>query len=202
MLSIQERLKARTQQQGECLLWTGPCTRDGYGTASYRNKTTRVHRVAWMLVHGTIPDGLGVLHTCDTPKCVRIEHLFLGSPQDNSTDMVNKGRQARGDRSSSRLYPERLARGDRHGSKRHPERLPRGERHGRRLHPERFACGSASVNAKLTEEDVVCIRESYVHKLSTLRALASKYGVSANTVHRIVKYRVWKHISTPTISTS
>jgi hypothetical protein len=33
-----------------------------------------------------------VLHTCDTRGCINIEHLFLGTAQDNTTDMVNKGR--------------------------------------------------------------------------------------------------------------
>jgi DNA-binding NarL/FixJ family response regulator len=33
-----------------------------------------------------------VLHHCDNPSCVRFTHLFLGTPADNSTDMIQKNR--------------------------------------------------------------------------------------------------------------
>jgi len=48
------------------------------------------HRVAWELEHGPIPEGMCVLHQCDTPRCVR--HLFLGTKLQNIRDMIAKGR--------------------------------------------------------------------------------------------------------------
>lgn len=51
-----------------------------------------VHRVAWTVAYGSIPDGLCVLHHCDNPPCVRPDHLFLGTVIDNNADRDAKGR--------------------------------------------------------------------------------------------------------------
>lgn len=59
-----------------------------------RSAPIRAHRYAWQSLRGEIPKGLCVCHTCDNPKCVRIEHLWLGSIADNTRDMIKKGRAA------------------------------------------------------------------------------------------------------------
>lgn len=90
----------RRQICGQCWIWAGPKTRDGYGVMSIgRGKQHRVHRVSYEHFCGPIPVGKLVCHHCDTPLCFNPEHLFLGSPRDNTADMHRKGRRVvnRGD---------------------------------------------------------------------------------------------------------
>ena len=64
----------------------------------------RAHRYSWMIHRGAIPIGVFVLHTCDTPACVNPQHLFLGTNQDNITDMMSKGRHVAGGQRSGVQY--------------------------------------------------------------------------------------------------
>lgn len=82
-----------------CWLWTSTVTRKGYGIFHVSGRKQKAHRVSWKLYVGPIPDGLCVLHRCDTPSCVNPAHLFLGTHADNVADMDKKGRRnaARGE---------------------------------------------------------------------------------------------------------
>ena len=96
------RLWRHVRPVGECLEYVGKRSK-GYGLFSIRGKRMYAHRFAWRVQRGAIPAGLGVLHHCDNPPCVRIEHLFLGTQADNARDMWAKGRanHARGERGGS-----------------------------------------------------------------------------------------------------
>lgn len=89
---------ARVDCSGACWLWRGYVKPNGYGTVSIHRRDVHVHRYAYQLTYGEIPPGLFVLHRCDTPTCVRPEHLRLGTHADNMADMKQKRRQAFGDR--------------------------------------------------------------------------------------------------------
>ena len=79
-----------------CIEWTAYLNSLGYGSFNCafggERRTRPAHRVAWMLVHGPIPEGLYVLHTCDNRKCVNPYHLYLGTQADNMLDMVQRNR--------------------------------------------------------------------------------------------------------------
>ena len=93
------RLVARSDDG--CWLWTGSVDRDGYGRF-FVSQTPRVrvlaHRYSYQLVHGPRPSTVCILHHCDVPACVRVDHLFEGTHTTNHLDMQAKGRIARGER--------------------------------------------------------------------------------------------------------
>lgn len=91
-----ERLNTKLVKSGDCLLYTGAASGKGYGRFCYRGLSRHAHRVMWTLIHGEIPQGLSVLHSCDTPLCCNCDHLFLGTQADNIADCVAKGRIAKG----------------------------------------------------------------------------------------------------------
>lgn len=86
------RFWSKVDDSGDCWLWTANRTPLGYGRFSFNGEPQKAHRVAWILTHGEIPQGLNVLHRCDNPPCVRTTHLFIGTIMDNCHDMMRKGR--------------------------------------------------------------------------------------------------------------
>jgi HNH endonuclease len=93
--SILSRFQAKyVVDDSGCWLWTGALNDHGYGWMSTTRKDgpDRAHRIAWRLFKGPIPEGLYVLHRCDTPRCVNPNHLFLGTQTDNNADKEAKGR--------------------------------------------------------------------------------------------------------------
>ena len=75
-----------------CWLYKGYRQTCGYGQLYVEGRRILAHRMSWIAHKGEIPAGMLVCHTCDTPRCVNPEHLFLGTHKDNSDDCVSKGR--------------------------------------------------------------------------------------------------------------
>jgi len=59
-----------------------------------------VHRVAWEIFRGPIPEGKWVLHApheiCGSTQCVNPEHLKLGTAKENTADSIRDGTQKGG----------------------------------------------------------------------------------------------------------
>ena len=133
---MDERFWNKVRVTPGCWLWIGAVSSRGYGGFKVGRRDERAHRVSYQMHFGPIPDGLFVLHRCDTPLCVNPDHLFVGTHADNMRDMTQKGRAARGQANGAHLYPERM---------------PRGEHHR---------------NSKLTLDAVVAIRSAHAAGLS------------------------------------
>lgn len=167
---LSDRLWRTVEIKGANDCW--PCNR-AEGQRGHRRislggrggRESSASRVAWMLHHQLpIPDGLVVRHTCDNGWCCNPAHLLLGTPAENSRDMVERGRSARGDRNGARLHPERILRGEN------------------------------AINAKLTERKVRTIRRFYELRLLDQQALAEIYGVAKCTISAVVTRRNWSHV--------
>lgn len=91
-----ETLAAGAAMDGDCLVWRRPGG-GRYGQVRQDGKFVYVHRLAYTLSVGPIPPGMCVCHRCDNPRCIRPDHLFLGTDADNTRDKVMKGRQSRGE---------------------------------------------------------------------------------------------------------
>jgi hypothetical protein len=66
-----------------CWEWTG-CKCHGYGYVGMNGKNHRVHRIAYILTHGGIPDGLVPDHLCKNKACVNPAHLELVTIKENT----------------------------------------------------------------------------------------------------------------------
>ena len=75
-----------------CWAWTAAVSSRGYGQVWVGGKSRSAHRVSLEMVSGPIPDGMFVLHSCDTPACVRPSHLRAGTHEENMMDRTNRGR--------------------------------------------------------------------------------------------------------------
>lgn len=165
---------------GECWEWTRGKTTKRYGVYSPKHggRNYLANRLAFYCAFGVWSE-LFVLHRCDNPPCCNPAHLFLGTNRDNALDAQSKGRLATGNRNGTHTHPEKVARGDQSSARLYPESLPRGSNHA---------------NAKLTEADVLAIREERERTGAAYRVIAEKRGIDKTLVGQIVRRELWTHI--------
>lgn len=102
--SVRDRLRARVAGPNEagCELWTGAVSGDGYGYMKVDGKAQPVHRVAYELEVGPIPEGLTIDHRvgpgepCTSKLCVRGDHLEPVSRETNSARRWERQRAEQG----------------------------------------------------------------------------------------------------------
>ena len=87
-----------TPQPTPCRLWQGVEGTDGYGRRKVREadgkiRSTSMHRWVMEELHGRrLKSSEVILHACDNRLCYRVDHLSIGTVQDNNADMRAKGR--------------------------------------------------------------------------------------------------------------
>ena len=92
---LKQMLSQNSTSQNDCLIWTGPVTKTGYGiyklTHRGRRWNLKVHRLAFYLhLEAPLPRDKHVSHICHTKTCIKICHLSLEPQSVNNSRLVCK----------------------------------------------------------------------------------------------------------------
>jgi HNH endonuclease len=94
-ISMQTRFERKyiPEPNSGCWLWIGNLfVSGGYGDFKENGKRIRAHVYSYKIHKGEIPSGKFVLHTCDMPCCVNPDHLYAGTPKQNTDDCIERNR--------------------------------------------------------------------------------------------------------------
>jgi len=93
-MTNEERFWAKVDRSGDCWLWTAGRTPTGYGQFRPGGlaNSRHAHAVSWEMANGRrVAAGLQINHTCHVRACVRPEHLYEGTQQQNMIDKAESG---------------------------------------------------------------------------------------------------------------
>jgi len=195
-----------------CLLWARALDSSGYGQTSVQGRNYRAHRVAYMLHHHvTLESSQVLMHRCDTPRCVHVDHMRVGTQAENLADCKAKGRQARGEVNSHAILTDAQVVAMREEWAAAPPRTPRnpgitmkelGSKYGIRTSTVSGILGGLNwihvggplhkARIRLTDEQVRAIRATPL--TDSAASVARTFGISLSAVHQVRSGVSYRHV--------
>lgn len=167
------------------------------------------HRLSYEVHIGPIPQGMYICHKCDVRGCVNPEHLYAGTHEDNTRDVVERGRHF-----SEKHYENvrRMRKMDDPTA----ELLKADYATGRYTQfdlAKKYGCSQATVSCtirgaknqsngtggkkrtghfrrKVQPEQYQEIRDLYATGQFTQNALAERFGIDQTTVSAIINFKL------------
>jgi hypothetical protein len=179
---------------GPCLLWVGSVKLNGYGQMRWNGRNGYVHRYAWTVAHGEIPEGMTVDHLCRVRNCVRVEHMELCTAVEN----YRRGARARTRCQSGHEKTPDNVRIDGKGNRRcltcwrANQQREAARLRALRPAPLGFA-GERNPAATITADTVRTIRASHAAGAS-IAELSRSFNLSQSQTSRIVRRMSWSAV--------
>ncbi|KKN63763.1 hypothetical protein LCGC14_0498670 [marine sediment metagenome] len=83
MITAFERFLAKIDIVDDCWVWTGSKRGRGYGGFWFNRHQVYVHRFAYQVYIGPIPEGLQIDHLCRNLVCINPQHLEVVTQKEN-----------------------------------------------------------------------------------------------------------------------
>jgi hypothetical protein len=196
------------ENENNCWICTSH-SKDDFGHIPFRrNGYYYAHRYIYAKYYGDITSEQIVRHKCDNPSCINVEHLEIGTHQDNVRDRVERNRSAKGEGNGRSKLSEKDV-----------ELIKLNTTHTRTelanmyevddnviyqiwkgktwkhilpdIDPKSIKRKIGHPIRKLSDEQVKEIR---LDKNSSHRILASKFSIDEKAVRDIRNYKTYKHV--------